>query len=106
MKRTDEILFQLLRRALGGHSADKLQEMPEQLGHDPLKQINDSEWKEIYHQASYQGVLGVLWDGVKDLPMDKGLRLNWALNVEKIEQRYEEEDNKKVGFFGRIFGKK
>ena len=100
MKRTDEILFQLLRRALWGkmpeqvgHDGDKKQcngeHNPKQVGHDPLKQINDSDWKEIYRQASYQGVLGVLWDGVKDLPMDKGLRLNWALNVEKIEQKYE-----------------
>lgn len=76
MKKTDEILFKLLRRALYGEQLD-------------LQPLQKSQWREIYHQASYQGVLGVLWDGVKDLPMDTGMRLNWALNVEKIEQRYE-----------------
>lgn len=82
MKKSDEILFQLLRRALWRDGAERLQEISEQVG-------NDEEWKEIYRQASYQGVLALAWDGVKDLPMDKGLKLTWALNVEKIEGRYE-----------------
>lgn len=113
MKRTDEILLALLRRALWGESLPKngTAQMAEQVGHDGDKKqgnrehtteqdghdqcqegwhdVDKQQWQEIYRQASYQGVLGVLWDGVKDLPMDKGLRLNWALNVEKIEQRYE-----------------
>ncbi|MBO7321099.1 MAG: nucleotidyltransferase family protein, partial [Bacteroidales bacterium] len=113
MKRSDEILLALLRRALWreplpknkaaqmpeqvGHDGDKKQgngeHTPEQGGHDQCQEgwheVDKQQWQEIYQQASYQGVLGVLWDGVKDLPMDKGLRLNWALNVEKIEQRYE-----------------
>lgn len=53
------------------------------------REIGIDEWKEIYHQASYQGVLALMWDGVKDLPLDKGLKLTWALNVEKIERKYE-----------------
>lgn len=78
MKKSDKILLELLRRALYGG------EIPRS-SHG----MTVEEWREIYRQASYQGLLGVLWDGVKELPMDKGIKFNWALNVEKIEKKYE-----------------
>ena len=94
MKKTDKILLEVLREeikrssravgqsteATGGPFCDK--------DGKPLK-LSDPEWKEIYRQASYQGVLAMVWDGTKEMEMDKGLKLTWALNVEKIEKRYE-----------------
>lgn len=96
MKYTEEILFKLLRRALYGEEIPRSSRgmtgdvMPDTgRASGAVELLTSEQWREIYQMASYQGVLGVLWDGVKDLPMEKGLKFNWALNVEKIEKKYE-----------------
>lgn len=74
----ESVLFALLRRALYGPGE----------GDSCLEGLSTEQWCEIYRMASYQGVLALAWDGLKNLPMDKGVKLNWAINVEKIEKKY------------------
>lgn len=78
MDTTYSLFFKLLRRALYGDS-DLSQ----------YENITSQEWNDIFKIASYQGVLGVLWSGVKDLDMDKQLKIRWLLNVDKIVANYE-----------------
>ncbi len=57
------------------------------------------DWQAIYALATVQGVPAVAWDGLQNICRngrlaadhrpDKALKLKWAYNVEKIEQRYE-----------------
>lgn len=82
-----EVLFQLLRAALHPERREEIawREMP--------------EWAAIYRQATTQGVVAIAWDGLQrlkgegqiesqyDLP--RALKLQWAMQVEKIERRYE-----------------
>lgn len=56
------------------------------------------DWEAIYQLASEQGVLAIAWDGLNHLIRTKKInseghplrlqRLQWAINVQKIETRY------------------
>lgn len=54
--------------------------------------LPDAQWSEVYRLAAGQGLLAVVWDGVRQLPPEaqppRELRLRWAYNVERIERRY------------------
>lgn len=80
MDKNYQVLLALVRKALYGVSDTGVS--------NTFEGIESGEWKEIYKTASFQGVLPLLWDVVKDLPLDKSLRFNWALNVEKVEKLY------------------
>lgn len=79
MKTEMEALLRLLRRGLGTDAADPL----------PL---DGACWQRVFREAAAQGVLALVWDGVRQLPAElqppRELRLQWAYNVERIEQRY------------------
>lgn len=49
-------------------------------------------WREIYRLSLRQGVLALAWDGIKLLPEavrpPQDLRLQWAVNVDRIEKVY------------------
>ncbi|MBO5671703.1 MAG: nucleotidyltransferase family protein [Alistipes sp.] len=61
-------------------------------------QANNINWPRIYKLAKKQGVVAVAWRGLEilhskkmigtDQLPDRGLKLQWALNAEHIEQRY------------------
>lgn len=84
-----EVLFQLLRAALHPERREEIawREMP--------------DWAAIYRLATTQGVVAIAWDGLQrlrgegqiesqyDLP--RALKLQWAMQVEKIERRYEKQ---------------
>lgn len=84
---TVEVLFQLLRAALHPEHREEIawHEMP--------------DWTAIYRLATAQGVTAIAWDGLQrlrseglvesqyDLP--RALKLQWAMQVEQIERRYE-----------------
>lgn len=57
-----------------------------------FEMLSGQDWKEVYKIASGQGVLALVWDGLKklsaELLLPRELRLQWALNVEKIEKRF------------------
>lgn len=86
LRPTDHLLFALLRAALWG----------EALPIAEFAALSAAEWSTLYKRASAQGVLALAYDAVKGLPMEvqppRGLRLQWAVNVEQIEQRYAKQE--------------
>lgn len=58
-----------------------------------LPPLTENDWIALYKIASRQGVLAIVYDAVKRLPVNalpsRSLRLQWALNVDKIERHYE-----------------
>lgn len=82
LRPTDHLLFAALRTALWGT------ELP--VGE--FAALSAEAWKNLYKTAAEQGVLALVYDAIKGLPADvqppRGLRLQWAVNVEQIEQRY------------------
>lgn len=82
MTRAAENLFALLRATLHARMDDAV-----------LFENCDAElWRGIYDLSSAQGVLAQAWDGLQFLPEtmqpSKGLRLQWAVNVDQIEKVY------------------
>ena len=60
--------------------------------------ISDVDWECLYNISAWQGVLAIVWNAIdtladegqltsKQMP-DKALKLQWALSVENIENRY------------------
>lgn len=80
--KTVNILFALLRGALHGEVADE----------GLFADVSEHQWKSLYDLAARQGVLALVWDGIKLLPAGaqppKPLKLRWALTVEKYEGKY------------------
>ncbi len=78
-----ECLFALLRNAL----------REEPLGEGVFSTLSAEEWRAIYKLAARQGVLALAYDGLKTLPSElrppREVWFAWALNVEKIEERYQ-----------------
>lgn len=107
MNNHTDILFLLLRAGLGtGKTTDD-----EFLRHEGASLATD--WKQVYKTAAKQGVLAVAWDGLCSLIKSgaihneqmppKGIMMNWAVNVEQIEQRYSKQRDALVrlaGFYG------
>lgn len=82
-------LFALLRAALyANHSVE-------------LPSVVIPDWSQLYRLAAKQGVLAIVWDGLQrviaegNLPPEqhpsRALKLQWAVNVEQIERRYEKQ---------------
>lgn len=61
------------------------------------------DWPSVYRLATEQGVLAIAWDGYTRLlqegqiptewQMPRMLKLQWAMNVDKIERRYAQQKN-------------
>lgn len=85
MDDTIGLLLTLVRMGLAGtDTADGIR-LPDRL--------TPAVWAEAYRQATGQGVLALAWDGVQRSGPDhaalpRRLRLQWALNTERIECRY------------------
>lgn len=103
-----DILFVLLRAGLGTGKAPDNELLRHESGNLP------TDWKQLYKTAAKQGVLAVAWDGLDFLIKNgavqsgqmppKGIMMNWAVNVEQIEQRYSKQRDALVhlaGFYGR-----
>lgn len=86
LRPTDYLLFAALRTALWGA------ELPV----EEFAALSAEAWKQLYKTAAEQGVLALAYDAIKGLPADvqppRGLRLQWAVNVEQIEQRYAKQE--------------
>lgn len=62
----------------------------------------DISWSDICRLAARQGVLAIAWDGLTalhsegvittDRMPERAIKLQWALNVEKVEQRYKRQE--------------
>ena len=90
MDKTVSMLFSLLRAAL----------WPER--REPIAFSEAIDWPKLYRLASEQGVLAMVWDGLQrvvreeqiaeELLPPRSLKLQWAVNVEQIEQRYRRQE--------------
>lgn len=66
---------------------------------EALPPVTDVLWDEVYRTASRQGVTGIVWDGMQRLmkqgvipteaALPRGLKLQWAFNIEQIGRLYE-----------------
>ena len=85
MKANDptSLLFLLLRRALG-NPAEELR---------GLASCDAAVWERLFRLARRQGVAALIWEAVGRLPAalqpPRALRLRWAFETERIEQRWE-----------------
>lgn len=74
----------------------------------------DGEWKSLYRLASRQGVLALAWDGLTGLRREglfdekrmppRPLRIQWAMNVERIECRYRRQQAAALKLGGLLTG--
>lgn len=82
MTRVAERLFALVRATLRNRMDDA----------SLFEGTDAAQWREIYDLSSVQGVLAQAWDGMQLLPEamrpPRALRLQWAVNVERIEKVY------------------
>lgn len=82
LKKTDQLLIATLRTALWGS------ELPA----ERFTALTPEEWHTLYKTAAEQGVLALAYDAVAQLPTElhppRALRLQWAVNVGQIEERY------------------
>lgn len=78
-----QILFSTLRGALMGERVEP----------EALKELTEQEWKRLFRMAAQQGVLAIVYDVISGLPEEcqppRAVRIQWALSVEAIENRYE-----------------
>lgn len=80
-----QMLIALLKLALWNRVPDKVL----------FEKANDLIWNEVYILSAYQGVKAIVFDGIlllsEELQPPRSIKLKWAVNVEAIEHRYEQE---------------
>lgn len=83
MNKVCEILFSALRSALFGN----------EINVGEYRNLSSEEWQQLFRMAAQQGVLAIVYDVVSKLPEGcqppRSLKIQWALSVEAIENRYE-----------------
>lgn len=82
MAHISEILFASLRSSLFGAEINEAM----------YRSLSAEEWMQLFRFSAKQGVLAIVYDVVSGLPADcqppRNIRLQWALSVEAIENRY------------------
>ena len=73
-KPRNQIFLSVLRAALTDTLPDRSPASPE-------------EWQTLFDDAQRQGIIGIVWDAAKKLPMPAQLRIEWNLVVQYMEQR-------------------
>lgn len=77
-----KLLLLSLQNSLLGSSVDS----------KPFATLSEQEWKELYRISVQQGLLAIVYDAIKQLPAEcmppRGIKLQWALGVEAIENRF------------------
>lgn len=83
MTQLSQLLFATLRSALFGAEVQT----------DAYGALSEEEWGQFYRLSAKQGVLAIVYDVVSQLPSEcqppRNIKLQWALGVEAIENRYE-----------------
>ena len=79
---SEQMLFALLRSSLHEREAET----------GFFQQVSEEDWKQCYRLAIEQGVMALAWGGVIRLPKklhpSRGLKLAWAMEVERYEVKY------------------
>ena len=87
MNINDQRLFSLVRSALWNAT----------LPSDLFMDMRDEDWKIIFKQASKQGLMGIAYDSLRKLPKElqcsSSFCLQWAVNVDAMENRYRKQYN-------------
>ncbi len=90
MTRDEKIYFSLLRIGLGTESPGEI-----------LPELAELQWGEIYRSAVRQGTGALIWDALRQLHATEylplSLRVQWAYNVEQIEDRYRKQEKVLAG---------
>ncbi len=83
-----ELFFTLLRAGLN-------------IWQSPVGPCNEQLWREVFGISSEQGVTAIVMDGIESLlesgelkredAPSRGMKIQWAINSERIEQRYEQQ---------------
>ncbi len=80
--RIHDILFLSLRAALFG--AENNEEF--------FASLSEEEWRMLFRTSKHQGILAIVYDVVSKLPKElqppRNIKLQWALSVEGVENRY------------------
>ena len=80
---SEQMLFELLRSGLNGTKVNPML----------FDNATNGDWLDCYELAVAQGVIAIAWDGVLTLPKElhpeRSLRLQWAVTVDRIEQKHE-----------------
>ena len=96
MTRAAERLFALVRATLRNRMDDA----------SLFEGTDAAQWREIYDLSSVQGVLAQAWDGMQLLPEamrpPRALRLQWAVNVERIEKVYRRQERDIARLYAEI----
>ena len=83
MRKSEEMLFALLRASLHERKAETLF----------FVDGSEADWNECYLLAKKQGVMALVWDGMLRLPSqlhpDMELKLQWGIKVEHLERKYQ-----------------
>ena len=68
--------------------------------------IEEAQWNEVYRMASRHGILGIIWDGIRNLSAEslipRTLKLGWAYNTEIIGQRYDRQKKTAIEMAGLL----
>lgn len=82
MKKTERLLFYLLKSGIYGDSIDLLS----------LNPIKESEWEQVYELATQQGVVALAGEGLETIPIEllppKLLLLEWIGQITMQENTY------------------
>lgn len=85
MVRLSNTLFAVLRTALWGES----------LAHETFTYFSKEDWRLFNKLSAKQGVLAIVYDVISQLPAEcqppRDIKLQWALSVEAVEQRYQKQ---------------
>lgn len=84
LSQTEKMVFALLRLGLGMEQVEQASPL--------FAKATAEDWEACHRLAVEQGVMAIAWDGVCTLPANcqppKALKLNWALAVERYEEKY------------------
>ena len=79
---SEQMLFALLRSSLNERECEIAF----------FQNASEEDWKKCYNLDIVQGVMALAWDGVMRLPKElhpsRGLKLTWAMAVERYEAKY------------------
>lgn len=82
-KRSDDILFALLRMALYNKACTEIE----------WAEVTEQEWKQCYRLSVEQGVMAMAWDGLQQVMeqcnIPRSLKITWGISVQNYEQTYE-----------------
>ncbi len=83
MRKQYSTIHSVLRSALFGGEIDT----------EVFQNLSTEEWQQLFRMSAQQGVVAIVYDVVSNLPQEaqppRGIKIQWALSTEAIENRHE-----------------